>query len=332
MNNEQYYNNRRRIRANRHVRELAAAVTLSHREFIQPLFVDEGVLHQTPINSLHEINSDSIDSVLKQIEADLDRGISKFLIFPVPVKKSENNFDYGFTLSIFKRIKESFGDSVWLAADVCLCAYTSHGHCGILNEKRDRVLNHQTVETLADYSWQLAQAGADCIAPSDMMDGRIGAIRSILDKNQLDHISIMSYSAKFSSQFYGPFRDACKSAPGKDTILQDRKTYQSSPFNSNDAILSTFRDIEEGADIVMVKPAIPYLDIIQRLSQSVQIPIAAYHVSGEYQSIELLVEKNIIERGRAHTEIWASLKRGGAGIIISYASRHAREWINEINY
>jgi porphobilinogen synthase len=332
MSKEQYYNNRRRIRANKHVRELAAAVTLSHREFIQPLFVDENVSQQTPIETLHEINSDSVDSVLKQIESDLKKGISKFLIFPVPAKKSEKDFDYGFTLSVFKRIKESFGDSVWLAADVCLCAYTSHGHCGILNEKRNRVLNHQTVETLADYSLQLVQAGADCIAPSDMMDGRIGAIRSILDKNQLDDTSIMSYSAKFSSQFYGPFRDACKSAPGKDVILQDRKTYQSSPFNSNDAILSTFRDIEEGADIVMVKPALPYLDIIQRLSQTVQIPIAAYHVSGEYQSIELLVEKNIIERGRAHTEIWTSLKRGGAGIIISYASRHAQEWINEINY
>ena len=332
MSNGHYYNNRKRIRANKHVRELAASVTLSHREFIQPLFIDESVSQRTPIDTLNEINSDTIDSVLQQIESDLKKGISKFLLFPVPVKKSEKNFDYNFTLSAFKKIRESFGNSVWLAADVCLCAYTSHGHCGVLNKKGDRVLNHETVEILADYSLQLTQAGADCIAPSDMMDGRIGAIRTLLDKNDYDDTSIMSYSAKFSSQFYGPFRDACKSSPGKNVVLQDRKTYQSSPFNCNDAILSTYRDIEEGADIVMVKPALPYLDIIQRLSQNVQVPIAAYHVSGEYQSIELLAARNIIERSKAHTEIWTSLKRGGAGIIISYASRWAREWINEINY
>ena len=151
ISSEHYYNNRRRIRANKHVRELAAAVSLSHREFIQPLFVDESVSQRTSIGTLNEINSDSIESALKQIEADLKNGISKFLIFPVPAKKSENNFDYGFTLSAFKKIKESFGDSIWLASDVCLCAYTSHGHCGFLNEKRNRVLNHQSVETLADY-------------------------------------------------------------------------------------------------------------------------------------------------------------------------------------
>jgi porphobilinogen synthase len=327
-----YHSNRRRIRASQHIRELAATVHLDHKEFIQPLFLDEGIAKQTPIATLNEVNSDTLESLLQQIANDLQKGISKFLLFPVPLKKSENNFDYSFVTNSIQQIKKTFGKSIWLAADVCLCAYTSHGHCGILNDAKDKVLNNASVNTLANYSLLLAQAGADCIAPSDMMDGRIGAIRNILDSNQLDEVSIMSYSAKFSSQFYGPFRDACKSTPGNNIKLQNRKTYQASPFNKNDAILSTIRDIEEGADIVMVKPALPYLDIIHELSQTIQLPLAAYHVSGEYQSLELLAQHNIIERDKAHLEIWTSLKRGGANIIISYAARHAKEWIEKIEY
>jgi porphobilinogen synthase len=327
-----YHSNRRRIRANQHIRELAATVHLSHKEFIQPLFLDESISEQTAIATLNEVNADTLQSLLLQIEADLQKGISKFLLFPVPLKKSENNFDYSFVTNALQQIKSKFGNTVWIAADVCLCAYTSHGHCGILNDNYDKVLNNESVNELAVYSLQLAQAGADCIAPSDMMDGRIGAIRDILDSHQLDDISIMSYSAKFSSQFYGPFRDACKSSPAGNVKLSNRKTYQASPFNKNDAILSTIRDIEEGADMVMVKPALPYLDIIHELSTTIKVPLAAYHVSGEYQSLELLASNNIIEREKAHIEIWTSLKRGGANIIISYAARHAKEWIEKIEY
>lgn len=327
-----YHSNRRRIRANQHIRELAATVHLSHKEFIQPLFLDESISEQTAIATLNEINADTLQSLLLQIETDLQKGISKFLLFPVPLKKSENNFDYSFVTNALQQIKSKFGNTVWIAADVCLCAYTSHGHCGILNDNYDKVLNNESVNELAVYSLQLARAGADCIAPSDMMDGRIGAIRDILDDHQLDDISIMSYSAKFSSQFYGPFRDACKSSPAGNVKLSNRKTYQASPFNKNDAILSTIRDIEEGADMVMVKPALPYLDIIHELSTTIKVPLAAYHVSGEYQSLELLASNNIIEREKAHIEIWTSLKRGGANIIISYAARHAKEWIEKIEY
>lgn len=329
---QSYHNNRRRIRANQHIRELAAMLQLNHKEFIQPLFLDESISKQTSIATLNEINADTIESLLQQIASDLQKGISKFLLFPVPLKKAENNFDYSFVTKALQQIKNKFGNTVWIAADVCLCAYTNHGHCGILNPEKDKVLNDASVKELASYSLQLAQAGADCIAPSDMMDGRIGAIRNILDNNLLDEVSIMSYSAKFSSQFYGPFRDACKSTPGNNNKLQDRKTYQASPFNKNDAILSTLRDIEEAADIVMVKPALPYLDVIHELSQTIKVPLAAYHVSGEYQSIELLAQNNIIERDKAHIEIWTSLKRGGANIIISYAARHAKEWIEKIEY
>lgn len=305
---------------------------LNYKQFIQPLFIDESVTAQTPISTLNEINSDTIASAIQQIEADIKKGISKFLLFPVPAKKAENNFDYSFATTAISQIKKTFGNSVWLAADVCLCSYTSHGHCGILNNEKDKVLNNGSVKELANYSLQLAQVGADCIAPSDMMDGRIGAIRAILNENGFDDVSIMSYSAKFSSQFYGPFRDACKSSPAGNIKIANRKTYQASAFNKKDAVASTIRDINEGADMVMVKPALPYLDVIQDLSLQINLPLAAYHVSGEYQSIELLAQNNIIERDKAHIEIWTALKRGGADIIISYAARHAKEWIEKIEY
>lgn len=332
MENSKYFANRRRVRASTHIRELVSGVHLNHKEFIQPLFAEESITQQTPIASLHEINSDTLASLLLQIKNDLQKGISKFLLFPVPAKKSENSFNYSFVINCLQQIKKTFGNTVWIATDVCLCAYTTHGHCGILNEARDKVLNDASVKELANYALQLAKAGADCIAPSDMMDGRIGAIRSILNENNFEEVSIMSYSAKFSSQFYGPFRDACKSTPANNVKINNRKTYQISSFNKDDALLSTLRDIEEGADMVMVKPALPYLDIIYELNKSIKHPIAAYHVSGEYQSIELLAQNKIIERDKAHLEVWTSLKRGGATIIISYAARHAKEWIEKMEY
>lgn len=326
------FSNQRRVRANRHVRELTADVTLSHRDFIQPLFIDESVDKRTPLPTLHEINSDTIGSAIDQIRLDVAKGVTKFLLFPVPQHKRENQFDFSFVLKAFREIRQTFGDGVWLAADVCLCAYTTHGHCGILNATADRVLNNETVNVLADYSVQLAKAGADCIAPSDMMDGRVLAIRSALDAAGFDHVALMSYSAKFSSQFYGPFRDACRSTPGKGPFLKDRKTYQVSAFNQLDGVQSALRDVDEGADIVMVKPALPYLDILAALKARITRPLAAYHVSGEYQSIELLAQQQSVERSKAHVEVWTSLKRAGATIIISYAARYARQWIDEIDY
>jgi porphobilinogen synthase len=194
------------------------------------------------------------------------------------------------------------------------------------------VLNKETVEVLATYGLTLAEAGADCIAPSDMMDGRVAAIRSALDKNSLDDVSIMSYSAKFSSQFYGPFRDACRSTPSNNMVLKDRKSYQASAFNSTGGVAAAIRDQEEGADIILVKPALPYLDVLTKLKERIDKPLAAYHVSGEYQSLELLAERGVIERSKGHVEVWTSIKRAGASIIISYASRHAKKWIDEIDY
>lgn len=322
----------RRLRANRHIRELASTVNLSHRDFIQPLFVDESLPRRTPLPTLTGVNSDTVESVLHQIGEDIKKGISKFLLFPVPAARSTRDPDFSYVLDVVRKIKSHFGDDIWLAADVCLCAYTTHGHCGILNAEGTKVLNRETVQVLAAYALQLAQAGADCIAPSDLMDGRVAAIRQKLDAYDFDQVAIMSYSAKFSSQYYGPFRDACKSVPGNGTVLQDRKTYQVSPFNANDPVVSALRDREEGADILMVKPALLNLDILYRLSQAVQVPLAVYHVSGEYQGIELLAAQNIIQRDKGHLEVWTSLKRGGATSIISYASRFSKEWIDNIAY
>jgi len=321
----------RRLRADKHIRELTASVKLSYKSFIQPLFADESISEPREVNGLNEVLIETDDSILNSIEQNLHNGITKFLLFPVPAHKKEKDFDFSFAVKTVKKIKETFGEDIWLASDVCLCSYTTHGHCGILNEDHSQLLNSKTVETLSQYSALLANAGADCIAPSDMTDGRIGAIRNKLDALGYEQVSIMSYAAKFSSQWYGPFRDACHSAPNTKG-LQNRKTYQLSPFNINDAIASALRDEKEGADILMVKPAGLYTDVIAKLKQQTLKPIAAYHVSGEYAAIESMAQQNLVNREAAHIETWAALARAGADIIISYASKHAKQWIEEIAY
>ena len=316
----------RRLRVSEHMRELTATVKLSHKSFIQPLFVEENIAEARIVNGLQGIQVDHTESMLATIEDAIRGGVNKFLLFPVPATKSEKDFDFSFATSVVKKIKENFGADVWLATDLCLCSYTAHGHCGILNDDHSRLINNKTVEVLSQYATKLANAGADSIAPSDMMDGRIASIRAVLDAMGYDYVSIMSYSAKFSSQWYGPFRDACHSAPNT-AGLQNRKSYQISPFNIQDAIASSLRDEKEGADILMVKPAALYTDVIAELKKHTLKPIAAYHVSGEYAAIELLAQQGLLQREAAHLEVWAALQRSGADIIISYASKHAKEWI-----
>jgi len=289
--------------------------------------VDEAIQSSREVNGLNGVQVNTADSILFNIEEDIKKGVTKFLLFPVPSNKKEKDFDFSFAVNTIKKIKETFGENVWIASDLCLCSYTSHGHCGILNADHSQLLNNKTVEVLSHYASLLANAGADCIAPSDMTDGRIAAIRTRLNALGFEQVSIMSYAAKFSSQFYGPFRDACHSAPNTKG-LQNRKTYQISPFNINDAIASALRDENEGADILMVKPATLYSDVISRLKQQSLKPVAAYHVSGEYAAIEALAEKGLLNREAAHIETWAALQRSGADIIISYASKHAKEWID----
>ena len=329
MEKIEYSLTQRRLRSNTQIRSLASTVRLTHHGFIQPLFVEEGLFEQRSVAGLNAVCVDTFDSVLTTIQADVDAGIAKFLLFPVPASKSVSSFDFSFARDVVKKIREVFGSSIWLACDICLCSYTSHGHCGLLTADQQRLLNHETVEILSGYALQLAEAGVDFVAPSDMMDGRIAAIRSRLDTHGYDFVGIMSYAAKFISQFYGPFRDACHSSPNSKG-LSNRKTYQMSPANPNDAIASALRDEEEGADILMVKPAALYTDVIQSLRAQTLKPIAAYHVSGEYAAIETLVEKGLAERAFAHLEVWTALQRSGAGIIISYAARNAKGWIEKI--
>lgn len=321
----------RRFRTNAPIRELTANVHLSYKSFIQPLFVNEALTKPKNLSGLINVSSDTIHSVLKTIAQDVAQGITKFLLFPIPSTKTEKDFDFSFATQVVQSIKQHFGNDIWLAVDVCLCSYTAHGHCGVLNNNHSALLNNATVNILSKYAVELAIAGADCIAPSDMMDGRVAAIRNILTAFNFDNVSIMSYSAKFSSQFYGPFRDACNSAPNSNGI-RDRKSYQISPFNINDAIACCKRDEEQGADIVMIKPATLYTDVIAAVKQQTNKPIAAYQVSGEYAAIEAMVQQGFMQREAAHTEVWTALARSGANIIIAYAARNAKKWIDKIVY
>ena len=318
----------RRLRANPHIRSLTADVRLHPDEFIQPIFVDESLSEREPVRHLRGVYSETRTSIEASIERDIAAGVRKFLLFPVPAEKSDSHtFRFDFAMDIVKNLKHRFGTAIWLASDVCLCSYTSHGHCGILNAEGTQLLNDTTVQVLTEYALKLAEADADCIAPSDMSDGRIHAIRRALDTNGFDATAIMSYSTKFASKLYGPFRDVCKSAPSDAITLQGRTTYQISPNNLHDALQSSLRDLSEGADILMVKPAAWYLDVVARLRNQVTAPIAVYHVSGEYAALELMAENGLLERAEGHLELWAAFKRAGATAIISYAAREARRWL-----
>ena len=315
----------RRTRQSKLLRELTREARPHHEQFIQPLFVVDGIGAREPVAGLHDVYRDTPATLIEQIEADLDAGISKFLLFSVPAEKRPAAFGHDFTAERITDIKNRFGDDVFLAVDVCLCSHTTHGHCGILNESGDHVVNDVTVEELAAAALSYAGAGADCVAPSDMMDGRIGAIRQSLTDAGHDRTVIMSYAAKFHSSFYGPFRVAADSAPATDNTLSDRATYQIDPARPRDALLSAQRDDAEGADILMVKPGLPYLDVLSRLSREIAKPWAVYQTSGEQAAIDLLSERELMRRDAAQLETWIAFRRAGASIVISYAARRARE-------
>ena len=315
----------RRLRQSKALRELTREVRLHPEQFVQPLFVVDGIAAREPVTGLHDVFRDSPSSLLDQIEADLDAGIDKFLLFGVPAEKSPASFEHAFTAEQIATVKHRFGERIFLAVDVCLCSHTTHGHCGVLNESGDFVVNDATVAELTRAALTFAQAGADCVAPSDMMDGRIGAIRHALTDAGYDRTTIMSYAAKFHSNFYGPFRVAADSAPATDNRLRDRASYQIDPARPGDALLSAERDDADGADILMVKPGLPYLDVLSRLSAEIPKPWAVYQTSGEQAAIDLLSERGLMRRDDAQRETWIAFGRAGASIIISYAARRARE-------
>ncbi|MGA8707166.1 MAG: porphobilinogen synthase [Steroidobacteraceae bacterium] len=318
--------NLRRLRQNEHVRELVREIHVRLDQLIQPLFVAEGIASRQPVPGLTGVHQDNPDSLLRQVEQDLAAGVRKFLLFGVPRARSERAIDWSFTSGQIHALRQRFGHDIWLATDVCLCSSTPHGHCGVLAAEGDHLDNHASVAELEQAALSYAQAGADCVAPSDMMDGRIGAIRRRLDGAGLERTILMSYAVKFHSTLYGPFRVAADSAP-KGTALKDRASYQLDPARPGDAWLCAQRDADEGADILMVKPGLPYLDLLRELSREIRKPWAVYHVSGEFAALEALAAQGLAARAALHREIMTAFARAGAAMIITYGARFAREWL-----
>jgi len=309
----------RRLRANSAIRDMVRETTLRTKDFIYPIFVVEGENIKNEISSLdgnYHFSIDRLHEVIKEVkEAD----IAGILLFGIPEHKdecgSESYNDNGIVQQAIREIKKIDKDLL-VITDVCMCEYTSHGHCGIIHG--EDVDNDETLEYLGKIAVSHAKAGADIIAPSDMMDGRISYIRNALDENGFKNISIMSYSAKYCSAFYGPFREAANSAPE----FGDRKTYQMDPGNRMEALRETQIDIEEGADFIMVKPALSYLDIIRDCKENFNMPLVAYNVSGEYTMVKAAGKLGLIDEERVMMETLTSIKRAGADIIITY---HALE-------
>ncbi len=315
----------RRLRVNPAIRDMVRETILNSKDFIYPIFVVEGNNIKNEISSLsgnYHFSIDRLHEVIKDIQ---EADIAGVLLFGIPDHKdecgSEAYNDNGIVQQAIREIKKLDKDML-VVTDVCMCEYTSHGHCGIIHD--EYVDNDETLEYLAKISVSHAKAGADIIAPSDMMDGRIGAIRKALDENGFKNISIMSYSAKYCSAYYGPFRDAANSAPQ----FGDRKTYQMDPANRMEALRETQMDIEEGADFIMVKPALSYLDIIRDCRENFNMPLVAYNVSGEYAMIKAAGKLGLIDEERVMMETLTSIKRAGADIIITYHALEASKVLN----
>jgi len=321
-------NRMRRLRSSDAMRRLVRQTCINIDDLVYPLFVREGENLKEPIKSMTDCFHFSPDTVANEAHEIFSLGIPAVLLFGLPEKKdatgSQAWAENGVIQQAVKEIKSKVPELL-IVTDICLCEYTDHGHCGIINN--NKVDNDATCELLAKVALSYAQAGADIVAPSDMMDGRVKYIREALEENNFKDIAIMSYAAKYASAFYGPFRDAAESAPA----FGDRKTYQMDPANSDQAMIEIAADIEEGADIIMVKPALPYLDIIYRARQRFDCPIAAYNVSGEYMMLNAAAEKGLLDKQTAMMEMLISIKRAGAGILITYFAKEAAKIINKEN-
>ena len=314
----------RRLRVNSITRDLVRETRLDMKSLVYPLFIVEGEKIKNEIKSMPGVYHFSIDMLDGEIEDIIKHGIQNIMIFGVSHDKdacaSSGFAEDGIVQRAVRKIK-SLGKSLNVITDVCMCEYTDHGHCGILDET-GYVDNDKSLAVLAKIALSHAQAGADMVAPSDMMDGRVGAIRKILDEHGFVNVGIMAYSAKFASNFYGPFRDAADSAPA----FGDRKTYQMDPANFREAMLECAYDIEEGADMVMVKPALSYLDVIKGARERFDVPIVAYNVSGEYSMIKFAISQGLLNE-EAMYEAVMSIKRAGADIIITYFAKDLAKYI-----
>ncbi len=309
----------RRLRKNPILRNMISETSVSVNDLIMPLFVCPGKKVNNPISSMPGNSQLSVDLLVEECKKIVDTGVKSVLLFGIPESKDEHGdisySENGIVQKAIRAIKETLNNDLLIVADVCNCEYTSHGHCGTIVD--GDVDNDLTLETLAKQALSLTKAGADIIAPSDMMDGRVWRIRKILDENNFYNTPIMSYSAKYASGFYGPFREAADSAPK----FGDRRSYQMNPSNGDEAMREIELDIEEGADIVMVKPALSYLDIIRRAKDTFNIPIAAYNVSGEFSMVKAAAANGWIDEERIMMEIVTSIKRAGADIIITYFAK-----------
>jgi porphobilinogen synthase len=314
----------RRLRRSEALRELVRETRLSASGFVYPMFVCPGTKVRTEVSSMPGIYQQSVDQLLEECREVAGLGIRAIILFGLPETKDERGSEAAASHGAVQRAVEAIRKAkldLLVITDVCLCDYTSHGHCGVV--EGDKVLNDPTLELLANAALSHARAGADIVAPSDMMDGRVAAIRRKLDDNGFQDLAIMAYAAKYSSAFYGPFREAAQSTPQ----FGDRRSYQMDPASAREALREVALDIEEGADIVIVKPALAYLDVIRRVRERFDVPVAAYNVSGEYSMVKAAARNGWIDEQRTALEILTGIQRAGASIILTYHAKDAARWL-----
>jgi porphobilinogen synthase len=315
----------RRLRKSGVLRDMVRETELSAKHFVYPMFIELGIDSRNPIESMPGIDRMSISQAVEEAGSAVELGIPSVLLFGIPSHKDEQGSgaydEEGVVQLATRAIKDAYPDLV-VITDLCMCEYTSHGHCGIVRPD-GYVDNDLTLELLAKTAISQANAGADVIAPSDMMDGRIGALRAQLDAEGHAETPILAYSSKFASAFYGPFRDAADSAPA----FGDRRQYQMDPANGDEAVREALLDVEEGADMLMVKPALPYLDIIRRVKDASTLPLAAYNVSGEYSMIKAAAANGYLDERTAVLEALTGIRRAGADIVITYHAKDAATWL-----
>ena len=316
----------RRLRNNETVRNMIRETSVSVNDLVYPVFIKEGTDEKIPVDSMPGIYQYTIDRFPEELDRIQKAGVPAILIFGIPEYKDECGSqayaEDGITQRAIRQIKE-WAPDLLVIADVCLCEYTSHGHCGLVHE--GKILNDETLPLLAKMAVSLAKAGADMIAPSDMMDGHIKVLRESLDENGFTDTIVMGYSAKFASGYYSPFRDAAHSAPA----FGDRRTYQMDPANGREALRECQADIDEGADIIMVKPALAYLDIVRQARDLTRLPLAVYNVSGEYSMVKAAAQNDWIDEKRIVMENMIAMKRAGADIIITYHALDVAKWLEE---
>jgi porphobilinogen synthase len=316
----------RRLRRTEALRGLVRETQLSTRGLVYPMFACPGTRVRTEVTSMPGIFQQSADQIVEECREVVELGIPAVILFGLPEHKDEVGSEAAEARGAVQRAIEAIRAAkldLIVITDVCLCEYTSHGHCGVI--ENGEVANDRTIEILANAALSHARAGADIVAPSDMMDGRVAAIRRTLDANRFENVAILSYAAKYCSGFYGPFREAAQSAPQ----FGDRRGYQMDPANAREALREVALDIEEGADMIMVKPALPYLDVIQRVRERFDVPVGAYNVSGEYAMVKAAVQNGWLDEKRVVTEILTAIQRAGASIILTYHAKQAARWLKQ---